>query len=42
MRTEKGITKSAFKTTAIANIPTGRKGKHHSIVAAILKDLDGL
>ncbi len=38
MRTEKG----AFKTTKIANIPTGRKGKHHAIVAAILKDLGGL
>ena len=42
MRTEKAITKSTFKTTAIANIPRGRKGKHHSIVTAILKDLDGL
>jgi hypothetical protein len=38
MRSEK----AAFKTTKIANIPTGRKGKHHAIVTAILKDLDGL
>ncbi len=34
--------KAAFKTTKMANIPTGRMGKHHAIVAAILKDLDGL
>ncbi len=34
--------KATFKTTKIANIPTGRKGKHHAIVAAILKDLGGL
>ncbi len=42
IRSEKGLAKGRFKTTEIANIPTGRKGKHHAIVAAILKDLDGL
>ena len=36
------IEKATFKTTKIGNIPTGRKGKHHIIVAAILKDLGGL
>ncbi|HKW66418.1 MAG TPA: hypothetical protein VJP04_03960 [Terriglobales bacterium] len=36
------IEKASFKTTKIANIPTGRRGKHHAIVAAILKDLGGL
>ena len=38
MRTEK----ATFKTTKIADIPIGRKGKHHAIVAAILKDLGAL
>jgi hypothetical protein len=37
-----GHAKATFKTTAVANVPTGRKGKHHDIVIAILKDLDGL
>lgn len=32
----------SFKTTDRANVPTGRKGKHNGIVAAILNDLDGL
>jgi hypothetical protein len=31
-----------FRTTERANVPTGRKGKHHSIVASILSDLQGL
>lgn len=35
-------TSAKFKTTAMGNVPNGRKGKHHAIVAAILKDLDGL
>jgi hypothetical protein len=34
--------KTRFKITEIANIPTGRKGKHHAIVAAIFRDLGGL
>ena len=38
MRSER----ATFQTTKIANIPTGRRGKHHAIVTAILKDLDGL
>jgi hypothetical protein len=42
VRTEKAATKAKFKTTEIANVPTGRKGKHHLVVAAILQDLDGL
>ena len=28
-----------FKTTSRVNVPTGRKGKHHDIVGAILRDL---
>ena len=31
-----------FKITERLNVPTGRKGKHHSIVNAIVADLDGL
>ena len=31
-----------FRTTARENVPTGRKGKHNEIVAAILKDLETL
>ncbi len=31
-----------FNTTARGNVPTGRKGKHHSIVAALLRDLEEL
>jgi hypothetical protein len=31
-----------FNTTARGNVPNGRKGKHHSIVAAILRDLKDL
>ena len=42
MHTERRTGKSTFKTTNIANVPTGRRGKHHDIVAAILKDLGGL
>ena len=38
MRSER----NTFQTTKIADIPTGRRGKHHAIVAAILKELDGL
>jgi hypothetical protein len=34
--------KRAFKTTDKASIPTGRVGKHRSIVARILGDLEGL
>lgn len=37
-----GKGKVSFKTTEISRIPTGRKGKHHAIVAAILQDLGGL
>lgn len=32
----------SFKTTDRADVPTGRKGKHHVIVARILCDLEGL
>lgn len=42
MQRLKSVPKANFKTTEMVNIPTGRKGKHHSIVAAILQDLDGL
>lgn len=42
MHTDRIKGKTTFKTTDIANVPTGRKGKHHAIVAAILKDLGGL
>lgn len=31
-----------FGTTDRTNVPNGRKGKHHSIVASILNDLEGL
>lgn len=31
-----------YRTTERANVPSGRKGKHHSIVASILSDLEGL
>jgi hypothetical protein len=31
-----------FKTIVQADVPQGRNGKHKWIVAAILKDLDGL
>jgi hypothetical protein len=31
-----------FVTTDRTNVPSGRKGKHHSIVASILDDLEGL
>jgi hypothetical protein len=31
-----------FKITDRANVPTGRNGKHKSIVTQILKDLEGL
>lgn len=34
--------KRRFNTTDRANIPTGRNGKHKSIVTAILKDLEEL
>ncbi|HEU5334656.1 MAG TPA: hypothetical protein VFU27_01770 [Terriglobales bacterium] len=37
---QKGAAK--FKITDRSNVPNGRKGKHHEIVAAILKDLHGL
>jgi hypothetical protein len=31
-----------FKTTNRTNVPTGRNGKHKTIVTQILKDLEGL
>jgi len=31
-----------FKSTDRANVPTGRNGKHKTIVVAILEDLDDL
>lgn len=34
--------KREFKTTDKANIPTGRVGKHRSIVVRILSDLEDL
>lgn len=42
MHTERRKGKATFRTTNIENVPTGRRGKHHNIVAAILKDLGGL
>ena len=42
MRAQKGTAEATFKTTDIANVPRGRKGKHHVIVAAILADLERL
>lgn len=42
MSIRKPAPKPRFKTTEMANIPNGRKGKHHAIVAAILQDLNGL
>ena len=42
MRARKGTAEATFKTTEMASVPRGRKGKHHVIVAAILKDLEGL
>jgi hypothetical protein len=38
----KGTANGRFRTTDVANIPTGRKGKHHAVVTDILKDMDGL
>jgi hypothetical protein len=38
----RGKSWQSFNTTARSNVPTGRKGKHHSIVAAILRDLEHL
>lgn len=35
-------TRHKFNTTDRANVPTGRNGKHKSIVTAILEDLDSL
>ncbi len=29
-----------FKTLPLADVPLGRKGKHHAIVAAVLSDLE--
>ena len=29
-----------FKTLPVANVPLGRKGRHHAIVAAVLSDLE--
>jgi len=37
-----GKSRATFKTTDMANVPTGRKGKHHDVVSAILEDLEGL
>jgi hypothetical protein len=38
----KNRTHHQFKTTNRSNVPTGRNGKHKSIVTQILDDLDGL
>jgi hypothetical protein len=35
-------TKRTFATTDRSDVPNGRKGKHHAIVAAMLKDIDVL
>ena len=35
-------TQRSFKVTARTNVPTGRNGKHKSIVTQILNDLEGL
>jgi hypothetical protein len=34
--------RGTFKITGRENVPTGRKGKHKSIVTQILNDLEGL
>jgi hypothetical protein len=41
MHTERGKGKGT-RTTEIANVPKGRRGKHHDIVAVILNNLGGL
>ena len=35
-------TQQQFKTTNRMNVPTGRNGKHKTIVTQILNDLEGL
>ncbi len=42
MRPDNDKNGARFKTTARINVPAGRRGKHHAIVAAILNELDGL
>lgn len=38
----KPLTARKFKTARRSEVPAGRKGKHHEIVADILKDLEKL
>ena len=38
----KGKAARKFQTTDRVNVPNGRKGKHHDIVAAIVTDLEKL
>ena len=42
MTSAKPKSQRRFNTTERANVPTGRNGKHKSIVAAILNDLKDL
>lgn len=42
MTSKKQNPRRKFKTTDKANVPTGRNGKHKSIVTRILNDLTGL
>lgn len=42
MPSKKPERERTFNTTERSSVPTGRKGKHHSIVACILSDLEGL
>ena len=42
MATAKRTTQRKFKTAERSTVPTGRNGKHKSIVTQILSDLEGL
>lgn len=42
MATPKNIKREPFSSTARANVPMGRHGKHSEIVSAILHDLTSL
>ncbi|HLK34439.1 MAG TPA: hypothetical protein VKT29_15195 [Terriglobales bacterium] len=42
MASKKEEHKRRFGITDRSSVPTGRKGKHHAIVASILNDLEGL
>jgi hypothetical protein len=42
MATAKRTTQRKFKTAERSTVPTGRNGKHKTIVTQILSDLEGL